>query len=147
MTWFRNISNQTVFQIDLLTLKVPTFLGSFFCTSIPIKKSEIGSKFHTVLFWLDSNSKRPISNSESHRNDDASPSPPMMVKRARPSEEDLVNESQSVPETEITRFEIEIKASRTFPLDSVDQKNIFSLETSVLLNFLTLQFRLQNLSI
>jgi len=49
-----------------------------------------------------SNSKRPISNSESHRNDDASPSPPMMVKRARPSEEDLVNESQSVPETEIT---------------------------------------------
>lgn len=49
-----------------------------------------------------SNSKRPISNSESHRNDDASPSPPMMVKRARPSEEDLVNESLSVPETEIT---------------------------------------------
>lgn len=42
------------------------------------------------------NSKRPISNSESHRNEDASPSPPMMVKRARPSEEDLVNESQSV---------------------------------------------------
>ena len=97
----------------------------------------IGNKFHTVLFWLDSNSKRPISNSESHRNDDASPSPPMMMKRARPSEEDLVNESQSVPETEITRFEIEIKASRTFPLDFVDQKIIFSLKTSVLLNFLT----------
>ena len=55
----------------------------------------------------------------------------MMVKRARPSEEDLVNESQSVPETEITRFEIEIKASRTFPLDFVDQKIIFSLKTSV----------------
>ena len=62
----------------------------------------------------------------------------MMVKRARPSEEDLVNESQSVPETEITRFEI--KASRTFPLDFVDQKIIFSLKTSVLLNFLTSQF-------
>lgn len=44
------------------------------------------------------NSKRPISNSESHRNENASPSPnpPMMVKRARPSEEDLVNEAQSV---------------------------------------------------
>ena len=64
----------------------------------------------------------------------------MMVKRARPSEEDLVNESQSVPETEITRFEIEIKASRTFPLDFFDQKIIFSLKTSVLLNFLTSQF-------
>ena len=64
----------------------------------------------------------------------------MMVKRARPSEEDLVNESQSVPETEITRFEIEIKASRTFPLDFVDQKIIFSMKTSVLLNFLTSQF-------
>ena len=64
----------------------------------------------------------------------------MMVKRARPSEEDLVNESQSVPETEITRFEIEIKASRTLPLDFFDQKNIFSLKTSVLLNFLILQF-------
>ena len=56
----------------------------------------------------------------------------MMVKRARPSEEDLVNESQSVPETEITRFEIEIKASRTFPLDFVDQKIIFSLKTFAL---------------
>ena len=55
----------------------------------------------------------------------------MMVKRARPSEEDLVNESQSVPETEITRFEIEIKASRTFLLDFVDQTIIFSLKTSV----------------
>lgn len=64
----------------------------------------------------------------------------MMVKRARPSEEDLVNESQSVPETEITRFEIKIKASRTFPLDFFEQKNIFSLKTSVLLNFLISQF-------
>ena len=64
----------------------------------------------------------------------------MMVKRARPSEEDLVNESQSVPETEITRFEIKIKASRTFPLDFFDQKIIFSLKTSVLLNFLISQF-------
>ena len=59
----------------------------------------------------------------------------MMVKRARPSEEDLVNESQSVPETEITRFEIEIKASRTFPLDFVDQKNYFLIENLGLTKF------------
>jgi hypothetical protein len=84
-----------------------------------------------VQLLLDSNSKRPISNSESHRNDDASPSPPMMVKRARPSEEDLVNESQSVPETETHRH-LKIIASRTFPIDFIDQKIIFSLKTFAL---------------